>query len=288
MKVLSFGEVLWDVYPNEKCLGGAPLNFAAHFKKCGGEAWIITGVGNEALGTETVSEIKKLGIQTEFVTYSDKQTGKCLVSLDDNQVPTYDLLDDVAYDYINNSDFDGMSFDVLYFGTLALRHENNINLLTQIISKNNFKHIFADMNIRSPYYCEATIRFAFENATILKISDEELPIVMGFAKSGNLSLEQSVKLIGEIFKNIKLLIITRGDKGSYVYDYINEKSYECKAQKIKPVSTVGAGDSFSGAFLSRYLTAGDIAKALEFATKISGFVVAHKEAIPDYDIKYFE
>ncbi len=287
MKVLAFGEVLWDIYSNSEHIGGAPLNFAAHFKKCGGKSWIITAVGNDSLGINAVDEIEKMGINSEYITYSDKETGKCIVTLDVNQIPTYKLLDDVAYDYIKNPNIDGSNFNVLYFGTLSLRNENNKAVLRQIVSENNFGEVFVDMNIRSPYYSNDVVRFACENATIVKISEEELPVVMRFVSEVAFSVKESAQIIGKEFKNVKMVIITRGDKGAFVYDCTNEKSYERESQKVKVVSTVGAGDSFSAAFLAVYLKTNDIAKSLDFSTKISGYVVSRNEAIPDYDVKNF-
>lgn len=287
MKVLAFGEVLWDIYSNGEHIGGAPLNFAAHFKKCGGESWIITAIGNDSLGNKTVDEIKKMGINSEYITCSDKETGKCIVTLDGNQIPTYNILDNVAYDYIKKPNIDGNIFNVLYFGTLALRNENNKAVLRQIVSENNFGDVFVDMNIRSPYYSNDVLRFACENATIIKISEEELSVVMEFISDNELSVKENAQIIGKEFKKVKMVIITRGDKGAFVYDCTNKKSYECESQKVKVVSTVGAGDSFSAAFLAAYLKTYDIAKSLDFSTKISGYVVSRKEAIPDYDVKDF-
>ncbi len=287
MNVVAFGEVLWDIQENKEYIGGAPLNFAAHFKKCGGTSWIITAVGRDELGNKTIEQIEKMGINTEFVSYSEKETGKCLVWLDENRIPTYNLLNNVAYDYIKKPEMKGNPFDVLYFGTLSLRNENNRKVLKQIISENEFKDIFVDMNIRKPFYSEEVIRFAFNNATVLKISDEELSVVMGVLNKENLQPNDCAKIISKEFKNVRIIIITKGDKGSYVYDCTANESYEIDAKKVEVVSTVGAGDSFSASFLAEYLSSGDIKKALSLATKISGYVVSNSEAIPSYDIKQF-
>ena len=288
MKVLAFGEVLWDVYTNSAHLGGASMNFAAHFKKCGGDAWIVTAVGNDQLGEKAVGEIEKLGINTDFISTVKQETGKCLVNLDDNQIPSYDLLDDVAYDYIQKPDANDEVFDVLYFGTLALRNENNRTVLKQILSENSFGDIFVDMNIRAPYYSEDVVKFACENASIIKISDEELPVVMNLLGKVEQSVKDCSKNIHQEFANLKMIIITRGGKGSFVYDCIHNECYECDSQKVEVISTVGAGDSFSAAFLTKYIKTNNIKQALEFATKISGFVVSRKDAIPEYELKDFE
>lgn len=288
MKALAFGEVLWDVYTTDAYLGGATMNFAAHFKKCGGESWIVTAVGNDSMGKKTVEEIRKLDINTKFISFVEQQTGKCLVTLDDNQIPSYDLLDNVAYDYIKKPDIDNEAFDVLYFGTLALRNENNKTVLKQILSENCFNDIFVDMNIRAPYYNKDVVRFACENATILKISDEELPVVMDLLKKERLSVRECAKNMHKEFANLNMIIITMGSKGSLVYDFRNNECYECDAKKVNVVSTVGAGDSFSAAFLTKYIKTSSISDALEFATKISGYVVSQRDAIPEYKLADFE
>ncbi len=287
MNALVFGEVLWDVYPKEQYIGGAPLNFAAHFKKCGGNSQIITAVGYDILGNKTIEEIEKLGVDTKYIYRTECRTGECLVSLDENGVPSYELLDNVAYDYIKTPGLEGEIFDVLYFGTLSLRHENNIDSLKKIISKNRFKEIFLDVNIRAPYYCREVIKFSLKNSTIVKISEEELPIVMQLLNKEFFSVVECAEIISSNFENLKMIIVTKGDKGSLVYECKRQKTYECNAQKVKVISTVGAGDSFAAAFSTQYLTTHSILKALDFATKISGYVVSCKESIPDYRMENF-
>ena len=123
MKILSFGEILWDVYPDKKYIGGAPLNFAAHSAKQGEEVYMLSAVGQDALGTDALSQLKSWGINCKYVAaLADKPTGACNVTLDVNSVPKYDLLQNVAYDYVDGNSVNE-DFDVLYFGTLALRGE---------------------------------------------------------------------------------------------------------------------------------------------------------------------
>ncbi len=289
MNALAFGEVLWDVYPEERCLGGATMNFAAHFKKCGGKAWIVTSVGEDLLGKEVVDRILKLGIETEYVTYSkNKETGKCLITLDKNKIPSYELLNNVAYDEIKKPKLGDKIFDVLYFGTLALRNENNLSVLKQIISENKFNDFFVDVNLRPPYYSKDVIRFALENATVVKISDEELPAVMNALGKKYKIKEECAQILSKDFDNLKIILITKGDKGSFAYDTENKKIFESQPPKVDVASTVGAGDSFSAAFVTQYLKTKDIPTALSLATNLSAFVVSCKDAIPEYELSDFE
>lgn len=289
MKILSFGEVLWDVYTDKKFIGGAPLNFAAHLAIHGENVAMLTTVGNDELGSEAAQIIRNFGIDDSYVGVTDNlETGKCLVSLDENQVPSYNLLHNVAYDHIDTS-IGTEKFDILYFGTLALRDNYNRKSLRKLIETNKFREIFVDVNIRPPFYDDEIINFAAKNATILKISKEELPIILGGLKLNDAkSVEESIIEISLKFANLKLIILTCGSEGAIVYDCGEEKKYSCAAGKEKPVSTVGAGDSFSAGFLHKFMCGKDIANCLAYATKLADFVVSRYEAVPEYDYLKFK
>ena len=282
MNVLSFGEILWDVYPDEKYIGGAPLNFAAHFSKLGGVAHMLSALGDDELGRLALRKIRAWNIGDEYIGIDpDHQTGKCIVTLE-NGTPTYDLLGDTAYDHIDCS-VTGMSFDALYFGTLALRSGENMNGLSGVIKNNAFGEIFVDVNIRAPFYSEKSILFAFENATLIKISEEELPVVSRVLFSREYGYTEAAKAISERFANIGTVIVTRGAEGSFAYEALTGKSYSADAVKVDVVSTVGAGDSFSAAFMHGYLSGKDTDECLHRAGRLSAFVVSKADAIPEED-----
>lgn len=285
MKVLAFGEVLWDIFPEDECIGGAPLNFAAHLSKMGEEAYVLTSVGNDALGTKSLQFIGDFGVKTDYISVLDcLETGKCLVTLDSNKVPKYNLLQNVAYDEIPVENIPD-NFDVLYFGTLALRNGFNRDSLNKLLENNSFKEIFVDVNIRPPFYSKETIEFAVSNATILKISDEESPKI---ADALGLRLDNDfARRLCERYENLKLVIITLGSRGSYCYERANNREYRAGCIETIVASTVGAGDSFSAAFLHKYLCGAGIKSCLNFAAKISGFVVSKTEAIPNYNVENF-
>lgn len=285
MNALSFGEILWDVYPDKKFLGGAPLNFAAHLKKHDENVYMMSAVGNDELGKEALKCIENLGVHTSYIlSLDDKPTGRCMVTLDENKVPAYNLLNDVAYDYIS---YKGKkeNFDVLYFGTLALRSENNYNTLKELIKSVEFKYIFSDINIRPPFYSEKTVRFAAENANVLKISIEELQKTAELLNINYADYKDFCKKISSEYKNLKLIIITLGKKGAYAFDCKNNKDYFCDSIKVEEKSTVGAGDSFSAAFMHKYIKKESIENCLIHASKIAGFVVSEYDAIPEYNIE---
>lgn len=283
MKVLSFGEIIWDVYPDEKHLGGAPLNFAAHFAKQGGEAYVLSALGDDELGNEALNKLSLWKVNDEYVSVlSGKDTGKCLVTLDKQGVPTYNIVRDSAYDYIKCSSVSD-EFDALYFGTLALRNEYNRREISELIKSHSFKEIFVDVNLREPFISRESLMLCMENATVLKISDEELSAVSKILYNTEYDYKNIATEISKTFQNIKFIIITLGEKGSYAYDVFNKASFSCDAERVTVASTVGAGDSFSAAFLYKYMSGFDINSCLKTASRISAYVVSKTEAVPEYD-----
>ncbi len=281
MKLLAFGEVLFDVYPDKACIGGALFNLAAHFSLLGGEAFLMSAVGKDDLGKKAIEESKSMGINTKYIsTLSDKETGKCIVSLDEKFVPSYDLKRDVAYDYITFDSIDE-EFDVFSFGTLALREKNNIETVKKIIKSKKCRKIYTDLNIRAPFYSKESVMLCLENSNIVKISDEELSVVCELVFGEVYEVDEAFLHLKEKFSNLEIIIITAGDKGAYCYDVFGEKKFFCESQKVEVVSTVGAGDSFGAAFLFKYFSGSDIKSCMEYASKISGFVVSNKGAVPD-------
>lgn len=283
MKLLSFGEIIWDVYPDVKYLGGAPLNFAAHFAKQGGDAYMLSALGDDELGKEALNKLSLWKVNAEYVfVLSGKDTGKCLVSLNERGVPSYNIVRDSAYDYIDCAAVSD-DFDALYFGTLALRNEHNRQGLVGLIKSHSFREIFADVNLRKPFISRESLMLCMENATVLKISDEELPAVSKMVFDTEYGFKNIVTEISKAFQNIKLIIITLGEKGSFAYDVLNKASFSCDTERVTVASTVGAGDSFSAAFLYKYMSGFDINSCLKTASKVSAYVVSKTEAVPEYD-----
>ena len=288
MKILSFGEVLWDVYPDNQFIGGAPMNFAAHFAKHGDDVYMLSAVGKDALGEDSLNQLNQWGLSTKYVSVLEhKQTGKCLVTLDENSVPSYNLLQDVAYDYISCENITD-EFDVLYFGTLALRSEYNFNSLQKLLANKQFGDVFVDVNIRPPFYNERSVRFSLQNATVVKISQEELAVVQQMLGMEPCEDYQAfARDLAAAYPNLRCIIITLGGDGAYALDCVNQKAFSCGSEKVTVVSTVGAGDSFSSAFMHHYLQKRDLQFCLEYASKVAGFVVTQYGAVPDYAMENF-
>ncbi len=283
MKILSFGEIIWDIYPNKKCLGGAPLNFAAHASRAGANTFLLSAVGEDELGSEAILMAKNYGVNTEYTSrLSEYPSGRCTVSLSEKGVPSYEIAENVAYDHIViPKNISKESFDALCFGTLALRGEANRLALGKLLSDMSFGEIFVDLNLRAPFYSKESIVFGLSNATVLKVSDEELPAVIRCVFDKTADVENSLELLAASFNNIKLIILTCGAEGSAAFDTRNNTFTKCNAEKAEVVSTVGAGDSYGATFLVNYLFGQDIETCLKKASKVSAFVVSRAEAIPE-------
>ncbi len=283
MKLLSFGEVLWDIYPDDRFIGGAPMNVAAHMAKQGHEAYLLSAVGDDDLGRMTTEHLSRFGIRTDLVrVHPTKPTGSCLVTLDEHSVPSYDLQNDTAWDDITVDMREIGDADVLYFGTLAQRSEQNRRTLDALLQNGHFHDVFVDINIRPPFYDAETIVRSFSHATIVKISEEELPIVTEMlGLDGNKKSLDVIKEITERFKNMRIVILTRGEKGAIAIDTETGETCGVPAARTTVVSTVGAGDSFSAAFLSAFDKNKDLAVCLSYAARVAAWVVSHTEAVPE-------
>ncbi|MBR3965615.1 MAG: carbohydrate kinase [Clostridia bacterium] len=282
MKILSFGEIIWDVYPDKKCIGGAPLNFAAHAANEGAEVSLLSAVGYDELGMDALEIIKKHGVDISLVAVKAAYpTGRCTVTLSERGVPSYKIEENTAYDVIPEPEESKLKeFDAFAFGSLALRMENNRQTVRKLLERNIAKEIFVDINLRAPFYSKENVVFCLENATILKISDEELQNVALTAFGEKLDNEAAIERILNEFENIKLLILTCGADGSLAYDTENGDVFRCEPKRVEVVSTVGAGDSYGAAFLVSYLSGKTVPECLRRATEVSADVVSRAEALP--------
>lgn len=290
--ILTFGEIIWDVYPDARHIGGAAFNFASHAAKCGAESILVSAVGNDELGDAAVEYAEKFGVGTSMIKRTKEPTGQCLVTLDEKKIPSFTVLQNAAYDNISLSGGDVEKIrktrpTALYFGTLIQRSLSSRRALKALTENVDFTEIVCDINLRKGCYNEQSARFCFEKATVLKLSDEEEPTLraMGLYSSDDRP-ENILRAISASFPNIKVILLTCGERGAYAYAAGGKPIY-APAKKIVPVSSVGAGDSFIAAFTVSYLCGEPIETALEKAVALSAYVVSNSDAVPPYDDGFF-
>lgn len=283
MRVLSFGEILFDIIEDQYYLGGAPLNFAAHLAQFGVESYIFSAVGEDELGRQAINKIEELGVKTSLIQRNDRQpTGTVSVVFNEGQ-PDYTIRENVAYDFVGFAKDDQTlgetPFDVLYFGSLIQRNETSRETLRLLLGYKPFKEIFYDVNLRKNCYTEEIIRESLEACTILKLNDEEVAVLATMLFGKDLTMEVFAKDIALHF-NIKVVVVTAGGQGCYIFE--QDKLNFVPGNPVRVIDTVGAGDAFSAAFVFNYYTHGDALKAAILANKLGAFVASSRGPLPDY------
>ncbi len=278
MKSVCFGEILWDVYEDNKKIGGATFNVSGHFSKLGDFSYMISAVGNDELGSEAFKSIASIGVDKTFVNTVSYPTGCAFVSLD-NGSPSYTFNSPCAWDFITLDEYQQQilfekEYDVFVFGTFSQRNEVSRKTLKLILDNIKAKEVFFDLNLRLNYYSEEIIRRGLERTTILKVNDEEEKVIRAM-----FSFDDIASLFDR-YSNLKIIILTCGSSGSVVYTR-NDK-FISKPEDVKVVDTVGAGDSFSATFLHFIIKGDQISDALEKATEVASFVVQYQGALPPY------
>lgn len=275
MDFISFGEILFDVFPDKATLGGAPLNVAGHLTKLGLNGYILSAVGDDELGKRAISEINNLGLNTEKISTLNYETGKAIITLNGKNAE-YEFNMPCAWDNIPLLPLPE-HVSLIYYGTLAQRG-NSKQTLKELLNKVSSDHRFFDVNIRKHFYSDEIIKEGVENATILKLNDEEVDIVLDALKlkmRGYRGLEELAKSY-----NLDLVLLTKGKEGTMCY---KDKWYRVPCTEVEVVDTVGAGDSLSAGFLASYIKTGDLEKSLIIGSHIADYVVTKRGAIPEYD-----
>lgn len=276
------GEALWDVLPEGKKIGGAPANFAYHVKQFGLDSCAVSAIGEDALGDELLERFDEKGVNYH-ITRVPYPTGTVQVTLDVNGVPQYEIKENVAWDNIPyTEDLDKLAKETkaFCFGSLAQRNivsRETINRFLENIDRNNDPLIVFDINLRQDFYTKETIQESLQRCNILKINDEELVIVSRLFGYPGLDLENKCWLLLGKY-NLKMLILTCGENGSYVF-VPGELSY-FETPKVEVDDTVGAGDSFTAAFIANILKGKSVREAHRIAVETSAFVCTQSGAMP--------
>ena len=280
--IVGLGEVLWDMLPEGKKLGGAPANFAYHSGQfLGSDNTIaVSAIGDDDLAKETLDNMKSHSLNF-LMPKVEYPTGTVQVTLDGYGVPTYDIKENVAWDNIPfNSEIEEIAKNcrAVCFGSLAQRNvvsRNTINKFLDATSEDCLK-IF-DINLRQNFYTKEVIENSLHRCNILKINDEELITIGRLFEFQDLDLRSECRMLIKNY-NLDILVLTCGVNGSYVFT-ANDMSFQ-ETPSVNVADTVGAGDSFTGTFCASILRGKTVKEAHEAAVKVSAFVCTKKGAMP--------
>lgn len=280
--VVGIGEALWDVLPEGKKIGGAPANFAYHVSQFGLPSCVVSAIGDDALGKEIIENFTSKGLD-QLIAEVPYPTGTVQVEIDQTGIPLYDIKENVAWDnipYTEHLDALAKRTKAVCFGSLAQRNvvsRETINHFLETMPKDDDSLIVFDVNLRQGFYNKEILCKSMQNCNILKINDEELITVSRMFGYPGIDLQDKCWiLLGKY--NLKMLILTCGINGSYVFTPGNV-SFQ-PTPKVEVADTVGAGDSFTAAFIASILKGKSVTEAHTIAVKTSAFVCTQKGAMP--------
>jgi fructokinase len=284
LKVIGIGELLWDVLPEGKKLGGAPCNFVYHAQQQGANGMVMSAVGDDKLGKEIIEVLKQKNLNADLIQVNNKPTSTVDVILNAAGVPEYRIHENVAWDYIRFNEScrqKAAEADILCFGSLAQRSATSQQSIEQILrSSKPGALIVYDINLRQSYYSKEIIENSIQLCNVLKLNEDELPVVSSLLKLPSSDDEAQIM---ELIKryDLKLVAFTRGSEGSLLITP-KEKS-ELPTPKVEVKDTVGAGDSFTAAMMIGFARGQSLSELHQKAVEISAFVCTSNGAIPEYN-----
>jgi len=278
LTAISYGEILWDVFPDGKALGGAPLNLCLRLKSLGLTVKMISRLGSEALAEETQTAIEKFNLDQCLIQQDDSlETGQVIVRLDSGGSASYTIKEPVAWDAIALTEKNKAAVsetDLFIFGSLAARGETSHKTLKDLLAEANYS-IF-DVNLRAPHYkMEHLIQF-MKQANMIKMNDEELEEIAQYLNIKSQSVSEKIEAISKQ-TDTTLICVTCGGDGAILFQ--NKKIYKHPGYKIEVVDTVGAGDSFlAGLIYQLFMVENTPEKSLAFACALGSLVAGEKGA----------
>lgn len=280
--VVGMGEALWDVLPEGKKIGGAPANFAYHVSQFGLPSCVVSAVGDDALGKEIVENFTSKGLN-QLLAEVPYPTGTVQVEIDQAGIPQYDIKENVAWDnipYTARLEQLAENTKAVCFGSLAQRNvvsRSTINRFLDAMLQTDDSLVVFDVNLRQGFYNKEILCNSMTRCNILKINDEELVTVSRMFGYPGIDLQDKCWiLLGKY--NLKMLILTCGINGSYVFTPGNV-SFQ-PTPRVEVADTVGAGDSFTAAFIASILKGKSVAEAHVKAVQTSAYVCTKKGAMP--------
>lgn len=275
--IIGIGEVLWDMLPAGRQLGGAPANFAYHARALGADAYVVSRVGDDEPGHEILRRLDALGLNRQFVSVDgDHPTGRVDVLLDEQGVPSYVIHEDVAWDWITPTagllDL-ARRADAVCYGTLAQRTAGNAWAIGEFLSatREQCSRVF-DVNFRQHYYDRETVRESLGGAGVVKLNEDEVPVLTGLLPRP-IAPRDFPRVFGQV-----AVAVTRGPHGSAIYT--KDGVYEHPGVRTKVADTVGAGDAFTAALVMGLLEGHAPDRINSFANRLAAYVCSRPGATP--------
>jgi fructokinase len=280
--VVGIGEVLWDLLPAGRQIGGAPANFAYHACMLGADAYVLSSVGNDEHGRDLLAKLDRFGIHRRFVQIDPiRPTSTVSIELDDQGKPTYVIHENVAWDHIGYSpELSELAYraDVVCFGSLAQRSPVSRASIRRFLDAtcDNCLRIF-DINLRAHYYDVETIALSLRSADVLKLNDEELHVVAGLL---GISGDEQGILDGLMANyDLQLIALTRGADGALLFSRDGRSAHP--GIRTDVVDTIGAGDAFTAALAMGMIRHDELDTINQRACQLASYVCSRSGAMPE-------
>ena len=282
--IVCFGEILWDVFPNEKKPGGAAFNVAAHLSKLGLKPKFVSRVGEDEHGTELIGFANSISLDTSFIqTDAEQPTGMVQVNVGKSGDATYDIVFPSAWDFIEYPDHLEEEDFCLVFGSLASRNAASRSTLTKLLEKAGTT--FFDVNFRAPHYTRELIEELLLKSDFVKLNEDEIEILGEWLGIDVHNHEQICDALISRFR-IEQIILTLGGDGAAVYQ--KGKIHRHPGFRVKVCDTVGSGDSFLASYLANSIKGVPVEECLQYACATGAFVATQNGAFPEYTVSDIE
>jgi fructokinase len=280
-EVVALGEVLWDLLPSGRTLGGAPFNFAFHCHRLGHPAAIVSRVGADELGEEVRARVRALGLADDFIQADERHpTGTVSVAVDERGQPEFTIHPDVAYDHLAWDDrLEGLLGRArgVCFGTLAQRHAEARATIRRALRPARNALVVYDVNLRQSFYTPEVVDESLRASRWVKLNDQELGVLKGLFGLGGKTESATVAALRREF-GAELVALTRGEKGCLVQTA--DEEVVVPGVRVGVVGTVGAGDAFTAGLLACVLEGREVAEAAVFANRLAARVAGRAGGTP--------
>ncbi len=285
--IICIGEVLWDRLPDKSVPGGAPMNVALHLQNVGYNVCICSSLGDDQAGRELRAFIESTGADTHMIqTNYELPTSEVPIWLDENNNPTFDILEPVAWDQLQLTpelELAAAKAGMIVYGSLASRNEMTRETVHAVLDHDNVK--LMDINMRPPYTKQDVVEELVKKADIAKMNDYELRIMADWHEVDYPALDDLTRWFADYFQ-VETVCVTRGSNGAMVLD--KGELLEHPGFKVQTVDTVGAGDAFLAGFVLKLFGGSETGEALEYACALGAYVATKAGATPEYHVDEIE